>query len=130
MSDPDIQFLTLAEILEIHRDQLELYGGEEGIRDLALLSSAIAIPRSTFDAEYLHHDLFQMSSAYIYHISQNNPFIDGNKRVALVAGLVFLEFNGITLEDPDGELYSMMMRVASGNGNKDYITEILRKLSE
>ena len=85
-----IEFLTLVEIIEIHTNQIHLYGGDDGIRDLSLLSSAIAIPQSTFDGSYLHNDLFDMASAYIFHICQNHPFVDGNKRVALVSGLIFL----------------------------------------
>ncbi len=124
-----VDFLTLAELIEIHRNQIELYGGNPGIRDITLLSSAIAIPKSTFDGVFLHGDLFKMAAAYVFHICQNHPFVDGNKRVALVAGLVFLELNGISIEDPRGELYSLMMRVAAGKTGKDAIAECFRKLS-
>ncbi len=125
----NIEFLTLAEIIEIHNNQIGLYGGKEGIRDISLLSSAIALPKSTFDKKYLYNDIFEMASAYIYHLSQNHPFVDGNKRVALVVGLIFLDFNGIQIDDPKEELYKMMMNVASGKSNKKNIAEILRKLS-
>lgn len=128
MKKKNIEFLTLAEIVEIHKNQIENYGGEEGIRDFSLLSSAIAIPRSTFDGNYLYKDIFEMAAAYIYHISQNHPFVDGNKRTALASGLVFLDFNKIDLNDPDEELYEMMMTVASGKMYKDEIAEILKKL--
>jgi death-on-curing protein len=70
-----------------------------------------------------------MAAAYIFHICQNHPFIDGNKRVALVSGLVFLEFNNIIIDDPNEELYTMMMNVSSGKCNKETISNILRKLS-
>lgn len=129
MTDKEIIFLTLAEIIDIHHNQIELYGGIEGIRDISLLSSAISIPKSTFDGYFLHDDLFQMAAAYIYHICQNHPFIDGNKRVALVAGLVFLDFNGISIDDPEEKLYPTMMKVASGKGNKDDISVVLRELN-
>lgn len=125
----NIEFLTLAEIIEIHKNQIELYGGTSGIRDFSLLSSAISIPKSTFDGDYLHHDLAEMAAAYIYHLCQNHPFIDGNKRVALVSGLVFLDFNNIIIEDPHRELYRLMMNVASGKNNKNDISLFLRKLS-
>jgi len=129
MKNNDIEFLTLAEIIEIHRNQINNYGGEEGIRDISLLSSAIAIPKSTFDGEYLYTDTFEMAAAYIYHICQNHPFVDGNKRVALVSGLVFLDFNKIKIEDPGNELYKMMMSIASGKMKKENIVNILKKLS-
>lgn len=124
-----VDFLTLAELIEIHRNQIELYGGNPGIRDITLVSSAIAIPKSTFDGVLLHGDLFEMAAAYVFHICQNHPFVDGNKRVALVAGLVFLELNGISIEDPRGELYSLMMRVAAGKTGKDAIAATLKRLS-
>jgi len=125
----EIEFLTLADILIIHKNQIELYGGEDGIRDISLLLSALAMPKSTFDSNYLHSDILHMAVAYIYHICKNHPFIDGNKRVALVAGLLFLELNGIEINDPDEELYTMVMNIANGIGDKNYIYNILNKLS-
>ena len=124
-----VDFLTLAELIEIHRNQIELYGGNPGIRDITLVSSAIVIPKSTFDGDFLHGGLLEMAAAYVYHIYQNHPFVDGNKRVALVAGLVFLKLNGISIEDPRGELYSLMMRVAAGKTGKDAIAATLKRLS-
>jgi death-on-curing protein len=124
-----VDFLTLAELIEIHRNQIELYGGNPGIRDITLVSSAIVIPKSTFDGDFLHGGLLEMAAAYVYHIYQNHPFVDGNKRVALVAGLVFLKLNGISIEDPRGELYSLMMRVAAGKTGKDAIAATLKRIS-
>lgn len=129
MSSEEIEFLTLAEAVEIHRNQVQLYGGDPGIRDYNLLSSALYIAESTFDGNLLHEDLFHMAAAYIFHLCQNHPFIDGNKRTALVCGLVFLDFNGIEIDDPSGALYKMMMKVASGRCSKDEIAGILRRLS-
>ncbi|HQO41134.1 MAG TPA: type II toxin-antitoxin system death-on-curing family toxin [Spirochaetota bacterium] len=129
MNSDEIEFLTLAEAVEIHRNQVQLYGGDPGIRDYNLLSSALYIAESTFDGNLLHEDLFHMAAAYIFHLCQNHPFIDGNKRTALVCGLVFLDFNGIEIDDPSGALYKMMMKVASGRCSKDEIAGILRRLS-
>ena len=77
-------FLSLAEVLEIHRDQIERYGGDPGIRDLDLLQSALAIPAAGFGGQYLHNDLYEMAAAYLFHITQNHPFVDGNKRTGAV----------------------------------------------
>jgi len=123
-----IQFLTLAEIVQIHNNQISLYGGSQGIRDITLLQSALAMPESTFDKSYLHKDLFEMAAAYAFHICQNHPFVDGNKRVALVSALVFLDFNEIEIDDPDEILYKAMMNVASSKINKEKLTNILRSL--
>ncbi|MDA3837912.1 MAG: type II toxin-antitoxin system death-on-curing family toxin [Candidatus Delongbacteria bacterium] len=130
MNNSEIIFLSLVEVIEIHKDQIVNYGGKDGIRDISLLSSALSIPQSTFEGKFLHKDIYDMAAAYIYHISQNHAFVDGNKRVALVAGLVFLDFNDISIDDPNNKLYTMMMKVASGNGNKKYISDILRKLAQ
>lgn len=129
MKSGKIEFLTLAEAVEIHKNQVELYGGDHGIRDFNLLNSAIHIPQSTFDGSFLHDDLFGMAAAYIFHICQNHPFIDGNKRTALVCALVFLDFNGIEIDDPAGRLYKMVMKTAEGKMSKKEISEILKNLS-
>jgi death-on-curing protein len=84
-----IKFLTLSEVLVILEDQIRNYGGIYGVRDLNLLSSAIYMPQSSFDGEYLHKTIPAMAAAYAFHICQNHPFIDGNKRVALASSLVF-----------------------------------------
>jgi len=89
-----IRFLTLSEVLLILEDQIRNYGGAYGIRDMNLLSSAIHVPESTFGGKYLHETVPAMAAAYAYHLCQNHPFIDGNKRVALASSLVFLDING------------------------------------
>ncbi len=130
MTSKPIDFITLAEVIEIHKNQINLYGGQEGIRDINLLSSALALPKSTFDGDYLYKNIFEMAAAYAYHICQNHPFIDGNKRVALVTALVFLEFNGIDINDPKGLLYDAMMNISKGEVGKKQIEQIFRKLSK
>lgn len=125
-----ITFLTLAEIIEIHTDQIKKYGGSSGIRDINLLSSAAAMPCATFSGDFLHQGIFQMAAAYAFHISQNHPFVDGNKRTALASALVFLELNGISIADPSGTLYESMMQIASGKMSKEELAAILKKLAE
>ena len=107
-------FLGLADVVRIHVDQVERYGGRAGIRDLGLLESARAMPQASYGGEWLHRDLFEMAAAYTFHLSQNHPFVDGNKRTALASALVFLELNGASIADPQGQLYEAMTDVASG----------------
>ena len=102
----------------ILQDQIRRYGGIYGLRDPALLSSALAMPSSSFEGKYLHRDLFEQAAAYAFHTCQNHPFIDGNKRTALASALVFLSLNGIELDDPKEELYDLMMKVAKGKAAK------------
>ena len=123
-------FLTLAEVIEIHTDQISRYGGQAGLRDLALLESAVAQPEASFAGEWLHRDVFEMAAAYAYHLCQNHPFIDGNKRTALAAALVFLELNGIGILDPRGRLKDAMIRIASGKMSKADFAKLLKKLPQ
>jgi len=122
-------FLSLHDVLIIHKNQIELYGGQDGLRSMDLLSSAIAVPESTFDGEYLHKNIYEMAAAYAYHIGMNHPFIDGNKRAALASALIFLDLNGIELDDSGMVLYDAMIRVASGIEKKDYLANIFKRLA-
>ena len=121
-------FLTLAEVIEIHKDQIGLYGGSFGTRDIHLLESAVAQPQASFGGEWAHRDLYEMAAAYAFHIAQNHAFIDGNKRAALASTLVFLEIKEIHLTDPKGHLKNAMLFMASGKTNKQEFTALLHKL--
>jgi len=125
-----VYFLTLAEVNEIHADQIKHYGGLSGMRDINLLSSAITMPYASFSGDFLHKDIFEMAAAYAFHICQNHPFIDGNKRTALASALVFLELNGISISGTQDKLYDAMISVSSGKMKKEDFAEILRTLAE
>ena len=112
------RFLTLDEVLLIHADQIGRYGGSHGVRDLGLLSSAIGMPAATFGGSHLHPTLAEMAAAYLFHIAQNHPFLDGNKRAALATALVFLWLNGQQLHAEEDELTELVMGVASGRIGK------------
>ena len=114
-----IKFLTLSEVLLILEDQIRNYGGIYGVRDLNLLSSAIYMPESSFGGEYLHKTIPSMAAAYAYHICQNHPFIDGNKRVALASSLVFLDINGYEFNCDDEMLFTKIMDLAKGEIKKE-----------
>jgi death-on-curing protein len=122
----EITFLTLDELIAIHRDQIERYGGSLGVRDWGLLQSANAMPAATFGGEYLHTDLCEMAAAYLFHIVQNHPFIDGNKRVGAVAADVFLTLNGQELIAGQDEYAEFVLSVARGDTSKSAAAEFLR----
>jgi len=122
------RFLTMGEILLILQDQIRRYGGTYGVRDLGLLSSALAMPMATFEGKHLHKDLYEQAAAYAFHLCQNHPFVDGNKRTALAAALVFLSLNGIELEDPKERLYGLMIAVSSKGTGKAEIAAVFRRL--
>lgn len=129
MSEGDLLFLAYEEVLQFHSDQLSLFGGQDGIRDDGVLRSALATPEATFDGAYLHADEFMMAAAYAFHIAEGQPFVDGNKRTGLNVALVFLELNGWTVDDPDGELFDAMIGLATGTQTKASLAEVLRHLS-
>jgi death-on-curing protein len=120
-------FLTLAEILEIHRDQINRYGGDLGIRDLGLLQSAVAMPAAGFGGRFVHGDLYEMAAAYLFHIVQNHPFVDGNKRTGVVAALVFLALNNVVVEAEEGVLEKVVWTVARGEAEKGTLAEFFRE---
>lgn len=85
MSEDEIRFLSPEDVLSLHEMQIERYGGSAGIRDRGLLESAIGQPQASFGGEYVHHGFYEMAAAYAFHIAENQPFVDGNKRTALTA---------------------------------------------
>jgi len=123
-------FLTLTEVIKVHTDQIRRYGGQQGIRDIGLLESALTQPEASFAGEWLHKGLYEMASAYAYHLCQNHPFIDGNKRTALACALVFLELNGVIISDPKGLLKTEMLQIASGKTEKVKLAKLLRRLPQ
>jgi death-on-curing protein len=125
----DPLFLSVDEVLALHDDQLRLFGGSAGIRDRGVLESAVAMPASTFDGVYLHTDLFEMAAAYAFHIAEGQPFVDGNKRAALNAALVFLDLNGWLVTDPEMSLYEGMIGFATGDFDKASFAVLLKTLA-
>lgn len=123
-------FLTVDEARDLHDDQLRRFGGSAGVRDLGALESAVATPASTFDGQFLHEDLFHMAAAYAFHIAENQPFVDGNKRAALNAALVFLDINGWLVADPEMLLYDAMIAISSRSLDKTGLAELLRSLAQ
>ena len=119
-------FLNLEDVLSLHADQVALYGGDYGVRDMGLLESAVAQPQATFGGEFLHKDLFEMAAAYLFHVVQNHPFLDGNKRTGAVAALVFLDLNGVEINAPKGSVYDLTMSVATGQAGKTQIAAFFR----
>lgn len=125
-----ITFLTLNEVLEIHKDQIARYGGTDELLDSGSLLSAIAQASATFEGRLLHSDLFEMAAAYLFHLVQNHPFADGNKRVGVVAALVFLELNDVEVCLSEDELESLVLSVAQGQVDKTEIAEFFPRRTQ
>jgi death-on-curing protein len=124
-----IQFLTVAWIIWAHGEQLAEHGGTDGIRDRGALESAVATPQSSFDGQYLHATIWDMAAAYTFHIAQNQPFVDGNKRAALAAGLTFLKMNGVDVDDPAERLHDALIALAERRLDKGGLAALFRELA-
>ncbi|OGH11866.1 MAG: hypothetical protein A2857_01570 [Candidatus Levybacteria bacterium RIFCSPHIGHO2_01_FULL_36_15] len=109
--DKAICFITLEQLLVIHEDQIDRYGGIHGIRDLSLLESALFRPQSTYSGEDLYKTIFDKAAALLHSLVLNHPFIDGNKRTAVVAAIIFLQMNSWKLKVPQKELVKTMMDI-------------------
>ena len=92
-----------------------------------MLKSAIGMPSATFGGEYLHPSIIEMTAAYLYHLVENHPFVDGNKRVGAMAALVFLDLNGYDFDASDKDFTDMVLKVASGKMLKAEITLFFRQ---
>ena len=117
-------FLSLDEVLEIHEQQIERYGGSSGLRDAAGLESAVATPQATFGGEFLHTSIPAMAAAYLFHLCQNHAFIDGNKRVGANAAITFLLMNNWEPTFDEEELVDLVLSVAAGGLSKPRLIEI------
>lgn len=124
-----IRFLETRHVLKIHELQLGRFGGGAGLRDLGLLESAVAQPQASFDGVLVHDGLVAMAAAYLFHLASNHPFVDGNKRVAVLTALVFLDLNGVHLTWPSKDLEALTLAVAAGRLDKRATTAELARIA-
>jgi death-on-curing protein len=117
-------WLTEALVIDIHSEQLAIFGGPAGIRDMGLLSSALARAPNKF--AYGETDLAALAATYVFGISKNHPFIDGNKRASFAALIVFLGLNGVDFLVPETHATAMILEVAAGNVSEEGLTRWLR----
>jgi death on curing protein len=110
-----IRYLTLVEVLDLHRQIIEQYKGAIGIRDLKALESAVAQPRMTFGGEDLYPTIVDKASALGFSIIMNHPFLDGNKRTGHAAMETFLILNGLEINASVDEQERIILTLASGN---------------
>ena len=129
MSKP-LTHLTASAVKAIHAEVLASHGGSPGIRDEALLESAVAAPQATMMGQPLISDPVEIAAAYLFYLCRNHPFIDGNKRTALAACLVFLEINEFlpNLKLPMDDWEAFVLDVAASRLDRDQTTARLRKL--
>jgi death-on-curing protein len=123
----NLEFLEIADILEIHQILIEEFGGMSGVRDEGLLESALSQPKASFFGELLHPTIHEQAAAYLYHIAKNHPFLDGNKRTAYGAMEAFLRLNGYNLDLSNQEAYNMVIQVAQGEMSKEELSSLLEQ---
>jgi death on curing protein len=124
-----IDFLQIEDVLQIQEDQVMRYGGMPGVKNIGMLKSALAQPSATFDGKFLHADIFHRAAAYLFHLCEDHPFHDGNKRTAVVSCLIFLDLNGYTVTAAENDLEMLVWDVANRKINKDQIRTFLHKHS-
>lgn len=121
---------TVAAVLAIHAEVLAAHGGMAGLRDEALLESAVAAPQATMFGKRLIEDPIEVAAAYLFYLCGNHPFMDGNKRVALATCLVFLSENGLLpTEQLDTDSWERLtLDVAAGQLDRAATASRLRHL--
>ena len=122
-----IRYLTLIEVLELHRRILEQSSGALGIRDMGLLESAIAQPRMTFGGEDLYPSLLEKAAALGFSIIMNHPFVDGNKRTGHAATETFLVLNRVEINASVDEQERVVLAIASGKLEREVFVEWLQQ---
>lgn len=128
-TSPDNCFhLTVEIVREIHAAAIARFGGSDGVREMALLESAVAAPQASFGGQSPYADLAEVAAAYLYYLCKNDPFIDGNKRTALGACIVFLRLNGIEPKADGSEWEELTFAVAASTIDRDETTVRLRQL--
>ena len=125
----EVVFLQKDQILRLHKRAIDDYGGIMGMRDNGLFESAIAQPEASFGGVYLHDSIFLKAAAYFFHISQNQPFADGNKRTGFLSMYSFLKINGKELTVPNEVLYPYLIEVAEGRKTKEDLAKFIERYS-
>lgn len=126
---PDDCFhLNVDLVREIHAEALQKFGGLEGVRDENLLASAVLTPQTSFGGKSPYLDIVEVAAAYLFYICGNHPFLDGNKRTAMMEEIVFLRLNGIEPLPDSKRWEELMLDVAVSKIDRDATTRRLRKL--
>ena len=120
-----MRYLTLSEVLELHRLALEQFGGADGLRDRGGLESALAQPAMTFDGQELYSTLVEKATTLCFSLVMNHPFVDGNKRVGHFAMETFLVLNGKEIAASVEEQEQVILRLAGGEMGREEFTEWL-----
>jgi len=122
-----MRYLTLGEVVELHRRLLQASGGASGVRDFGALASAIAQPKATFGDVDLYPTLAEKAAALCFSLIQGHPFVDGNKRLGHAAMETFLVLNGTEMNAPVDDQERLMLDLAAGQISPADLTDWLRQ---
>lgn len=123
-----MQFLSLLEVIDLQKRLIDRFGGLHGIRDKGLLESALAYPKLCYSIQ-MERNLYNLAASYAYHLIHNHAFLDGNKRIGILAMLTFLKMNNKQVFIDHDELYKLGINVATSKITEKEIARILRKHS-
>ena len=124
----DCVHLSIDTVREIHAEAIKQFGGLNGVRDENLLASAVLTPQSSFGGKSPYADIVEVPAAYLFYICNNRPFLDGNKRTAMMAAIVFLRLNGIKPLPDSRKWEKLMLDVAANKLDRAMTSQHLRKL--
>lgn len=124
----DCIHLTVDIVKEIHKAVIDEFGGLHGVRDEALLSSAVAAPQATFGGRSPYADVIEIAAAYLFYLCRNHAFNDGNKRVAMASAITFLRLNGIEPQPDNADWEQLMLDVAASRLDREHTTSRLKDL--
>lgn len=127
-SDTPLYYLTVEVVQEIHTEAIGQFGGSAGIRELALLESAVAAPQASFGGKSVYTDVAEVAAAYLFFLCRNHPFVDGNKRAALGSCIVFLRLNGVEPQSDSPAWEDLTLDVAASRIDREQTTQRLRAL--
>jgi death on curing protein len=123
----DIAFLTLEDVLALHDELIQRYGGSPGLRNAGLLEAALAMPQSGFGDRYFHEFPHEMGAAYLFHLVRNHAFVDGNKRVALACAILFFKINRVPYSITEEGAAELTLAAAGGQIDKGAVAKFFQK---
>ncbi len=120
----EVIFLDARTVKQLHKMQIENFGGTHGLRDEGMLDSALNRPINK--SGYGSDDICDLAAAYLFRLARNHAFLDGNKRIAIVTAGIFLMENGFMIQSEEARLYQFVMAVASGEIDEDGVSRFLK----
>lgn len=124
-----VLFVPKDVIIDLHDEQIRLYGGKHGILNPDALDAAIHMPQQTQEGQYLHSTIYEMAAAYVYYLVLDHAFVDGNKRTARMTMVTFLELNGLEITVSEDETVKVLLSIENKTITKQQAAEWLENVT-